>query len=460
MDVDRQPEGVVEGEAHDVAETAEVAPSLEAFLSQLHEANGIIRQLHTRSVEAAAQRQQSAKRAPAVASIDHKQEPLFARRLELLFASQNDEGVADTLPAYECFPEATTDVHALLMSGAIPDGHQKVAHILYPDKVPWPAAAISLETQNQDAQQSLDILAPEHSVMHMEMDVTNPQQEVTLGATLLRPQGEGNPAQDFLPEAPKEIVILRNQKLTTRARGGPVVFSKEEVSAVPPALEPDDRELKAAKEKRRETQKSLALESYREQKLKDRLELLEQTKQAEMSFQEELEKREARRKARQAELQKLTKEGHERRQQTQKEAEEEKKRQEAVESQLAARRKEYHAQLKERLVEWDLKRFNDDGTPVVEPAVAKAPSEPAKTRVHQKTPKELEAEAYIKVIQSAMEERPPVAPIHRDVHGQQAVGSKNKEPWTVEAKAISETYGLTDDEHATIVGKSKGAVSS
>eukprot|EP00971_Amphidinium_carterae_P075810 1497974-Amphidinium_carterae.1 len=32
------PEGVVEGEAHDVAETAEVAPSLEAFLSQLHEA--------------------------------------------------------------------------------------------------------------------------------------------------------------------------------------------------------------------------------------------------------------------------------------------------------------------------------------------------------------------------------------------------------------------------------------
>mmetsp|Transcript_60401 Transcript_60401/g.143987 ORF Transcript_60401/g.143987 Transcript_60401/m.143987 type:complete len:538 (-) Transcript_60401:85-1698(-) len=456
--------------------------SIGAFLERLHEANAIIQHLESRFPKAA--------QASIPVSSSGKKAPLFERRLELLFserggagASESDEGQA--LPEYEAFPEAL-QLQAALMNGSVPDGHQKVASILYPDKVEWPTAAaagtdsagagdsaaanVAVEQEGSAAsmgQTSINqpLVTVEGEQIPSPKSLEASADETFPGRGRRRSNGEGGSEnvsssgrEDRETKEEPQAIIVCNQKLRCRARGGVVVLSSNNNSGpvedpMKSILKVDDSELKAATQKRKKAEKALALETYHEQKLKDRIVALERMKEAEQAMQVELSKKEERRKARKAELQKLLLEGQERRQEAAEQAEEDAEEQKEKDAKAAEKKKEYHKKQKDRLVEWEIAKFHPDGTPIQDETETVRPQEEptVKTRAahKQKTPKELEAEKHIKEVQQALEERPPMPVLARQPLSKDRP-PKLDMPWTATAKAVSQAYDLSPEEHDAV----------
>lgn len=72
---------------------------------------------------------------------DELQKVLYSRRFELLGLNTSDTAgkaeAKNSLPEYSSIPNQH-ELHEALLGGGIPGGYQCVAHVLYPESVPWP----------------------------------------------------------------------------------------------------------------------------------------------------------------------------------------------------------------------------------------------------------------------------------------------------------------------------------
>ena len=136
-------------------------------------------------------------------------------------------------------------------------------------------------------------------------------------------------------------------------------------------------------------------------------------KAAELALEEELAKKEARRKARKEELHKMIIEGLAKRQQAEDEAMEKSKQEEAEAAAVEARRKKYHERQKEKLIERALAMNGGaSGSDAQQPDATKTS---AKTQVEKhKTQRQLEAEEKIRRLHLSLEERPPVLGVNQN----------------------------------------------
>lgn len=276
---------------------------------------------------------------------------LYQHRFELLQTPPKSGGTdaqeKRLLPLYSEIPRQDA-LHDMLLEGSVPGGWQCISHVLYPESVPWPASeekqveedaatqtvedapapdkidarpTEEVEAQQPNAGQHLDPASPkaiddgdllaEESAGNASLSATGTglRRGVTthIGGedrTVVRSytSKSANPRRSSTETAAfadgRAEVYLCGQKVSASVRGRPVF---DPLKLLPSEKGESDKFV-AAKENRLKLERAKKLEEYQERKLVERIKQLEEMKALELEYQEELEKREARRKARGEEI--------------------------------------------------------------------------------------------------------------------------------------------------------------
>lgn len=444
---------------------------------------------------------------------------LYQCRFELLPPPKTGAGVSPkrrTLPVFSSIPDQR-EMHDMLLGGLVPGGLQGVAHVLYPDHVPWPTGDERSAQGRWDRQGSPDMEptdsskpstpkpssrggagASEHEGQRARQTEISPPRRPAAssgaagsprsadGAAVeaARKKEDSVPNSDALVEESRAEVILCGQKVTTTVRGKLVLESAVKESGggdlfAPPAVqERDDERYTAAKEKRVKLERQVQMEHWQERRLAERIQSLEGMRSAEEYMQEALKKREAKRLARRDELRKEIEEGVQRQMEAEKAAaEEEAKRKEETGS-TDRRWKKYHESQKEALADWYAKQAEDSAFGEdrarqrrEEKAAREAAAREERERNRVRTLKQAETESKIARLLEATEERPPLPPKPHDRPGpvlemldesygksQKQAPKPRRESWTTQVKAVSNMYGLSGSERADVEARLLGSV--
>jgi len=283
---------------------------------------------------------------------------LFERRFELLGSLNSSdpsmpEGVVandkDKLPEYSTIP-TQHELHEAILGGLIPQGYQCVAHVLYPESIPWPvrespAATAEVPTTVAGAKSAIAVESsasaersassasvrsgPKRVVMtsraasssrlsvsasdgEADADGIARQESSAADSSRVAPSAEATVssrgrrgAMNNRPSSATTVVhfTLCGQKTATTVRGKPVMEANEDVLALY-GKHADDERYNAARAERVRLERAVKLEHYQENKLLEKIQNLELLRNAEIQHQEQIRKRESDRRARKDELKK------------------------------------------------------------------------------------------------------------------------------------------------------------
>jgi len=264
--------------------------------------------------------------------------------------------------------------------------------------------------------------------------------------------------------------VLCGQKVASTIRGKAVQEPTEDVMANYMKAADDER-YNEARHARIKLEHAVKLEQYQERKLLEKIRNLEILREAEVSHQKEIKAREGDRVARKAELKKeleeawavkLAKEREE------KELEKQSKEKEVVEQK---KWQEYHKKQKQVVREWQSNRAStpqgsDEGLAGQTPEQVAKEKEAEKERERRLRPKTVKAqlaEEKVQALRAAQQQRPPLPPRSHDLaspvadlledsqdSAARAPAPKGPVSWSMEAKRVSNYYGLTPRDCAAV----------
>jgi hypothetical protein len=394
---------------------------------------------------------------------------LYDRRFELLGTLNSSEASAadteDRLPKYTDIPNQH-ELHEALLGGIIPSGYQSVAHVLYPESVPWPirkeqgAAKATPEEEESEEVPASELAQPasvvpaipssasptrsipksavvsptkakpdgqRHSVhssiesgdiaaspdgLFAILEDNGSKQDLSGNSGHLRdhPHWQGTPRSHTDKERLRQVTLC-GQKVSTSVRGKPVLEQSDDVIALYMKAANDER-YNAAHEERVRLEKAVKLEQYQEKKLVERIKALEMMRTAEIEHQSDIRKREARRLARKEELTKNLQESWVVRLEKEKEQENIAKQQEKEKAEAEKRLKRHNEKQKDVIRDWwRNKDKHDDAKAEQERLVKqKEKEEQENTARLKKTFKQVVAEQKVQRLLESIEQRPPVPP--------------------------------------------------
>lgn len=264
--------------------------------------------------------------------------------------------------------------------------------------------------------------------------------------------------------------VLCGQKVASTIRGKAVQEPTEDVMANYMKAADDER-YNEARHERIKLEHAVKLEQYQERKLLEKIRNLEILREAEVCHQKEIKARESERVARKAELKKeleeawavkLAKEREE------KELEKQSKEKEVVEQK---KWQEYHKKQKQVVREWQSNRAStpqgsDEGLASQTPEQVAKEKEAGKERERRLRPKTVKAqlaEEKVQALRQAQQQRPPLPPRSHDLaspvadlledsqdSAARAPAPKGPVSWSMEAKRVSNYYGLTPRDCAAV----------
>jgi hypothetical protein len=405
-------------------------------------------------------------------------EQLHGRRFEILqlreeLGGDEDSRLPSRLPSHR-------DIHNEVLYGKTPKIHQIVAHVLYPDQVPWPknqdppttevmfsqTSAVDESTTGQaNASDSLrnkssrdGVRRSQNNVAHrneeLQQDIDQHKAELSKGLLWLqrkRSAGGGSNGQRTKngksPRSGGMEIELRGQRLNSTVKGYACIPVTEESLAVAASGVND-----GTRQERIEIEREAKLEAFKEKKLLEKIKELETAKENELKLQEEIQMKEANRRQRNAALKKkIEKDVQKKFEQEREEAEKKKKDKEKADAERK-KEKQYHETQKDKLADWWHQKNESEF--MCEPMKSLF-DKPKKRTPREKNQQQKEAEENVRHRQWAMEERPPLPPGPR-AHDLKApplterdVRSLKSAPmsWEVTAKTVSGAYGLTKKEY-------------
>lgn len=405
------------------------------------------------------------------------------------------------LPAFSDIP-SREELHEVLVSGKVPGMHQRIAHMLHPDSVPWPEQESDQRTDPSPSPAADEEDGPADGT---EQSAQSPAASGRLGS---RHQPERAPRASSTPRAvrldasaaaqsdssacraaqvssiarvarthtmrPEVIarrknslttaVTLRGQKVTSTVLSGHPRSSRDTPREDPLALAAGDLDtarLREARERRKELDKAARLEEYQEKRLEEQIRELETLRDIHLENASRALKRKEQRKAHNEELKKRLDEGISRKLQEEKAAEKVRQEEREREAERDKRTTEYHSRQKERVKEWHLSRSES-------PRGGRSKSEQAGRDPERRTFKAtsqraLDAEEWARAAQEAFERRPPLpparAPRRHDLPSPRVAGEamdstlvspRLRLPVKVQTKVVCKTLGLTDEQHKTV----------
>lgn len=424
---------------------------------------------------------------------DHNlDEQLHSRRFELLQLRQ-ELGSLDDDPLLPNRLPSHRDIHNEVLYGKTPKIHQIVAHVLYPDQVPWPKnqetapfaplasegvgivfsqspsmgiddsqslgpaanASDSLRSKNSrdGGRRSQNVVTSRNE--ELQNDIEQKKAELSKGllwlqrkrsaGTLNSPRSKGGKS----PRSGGMEIELRGQRLNSTVKGYACVpVTEESVTVSASGLKDETRQ------ERLEIEREAKLEKFREQKLLDKIKELEDAKAKEVQLQEDIQTKEEKRRQRNALLKKKIEKEITKKFAQEREEAEQKKLQKAKEEEEAKKKKQYHEGQKDKLAEWwhqkNEAEFSQEALKIMD-----KPKEQRRRNL-QVTQKQKEAEDKARDLKWAMEERPPLPPRAHDLKGppltDRDVRSLKAVPmsWEVTAKTVSGAYGLSKKEYSSV----------
>jgi len=431
-------------------------------------------------------------------------------------ASSEDGDANRLLPHYQDLP-SQGELHDLLLNGHTPGAFQCVAHVLYPETIPWPAKAPS-RTQaaaaaaqaaaasaseavaagerksstrgSSDAQQQLPP-GQEGAAEVQAQASERTERKKQLRASKLEPELLGMAApvlavenqmqQGSVEEQSPGEVLICGQKVSTTRRGKPVLDTTTgagEDQAGGTALaaakekEKDDEKYNRAKANRIRLERESTLEQYQEKKLLERIQVLETMRAAELSYHDQRRQRESKRQARNDQLKAQLSEGYQHKIEAERVEAEQKAQAAKEEVAIEQRRKQQHEKQKEELGKWYADQRQERDRPKEELArerrekrwTAQLSALQDREQTKSKTVKQQLVEERLVDLQEALEQRPPLPPRGHDRAGSlggsstmsrnltttQGRGSPQQPSLVQQAKAVSNMYGLSPREHATV----------
>jgi hypothetical protein len=243
------------------------------------------------------------------------------------------------LPRMEDVPKLQ-DLRDALLGGGLPDAHQRVAHILYPTEVPWPA---ELPVDSDDSKDSeLESSMQESGVKSLDLPFTKeetcPSQGQREASKNLAPPDSENkrrsssfnvvdraamrmsgPAQQpslgqerTKTERGATEALLRGQPITATVRGRDLTAAHLNSDETPDLIKNlmdskvSQERYSQAKERRLELERAVRMEKYQESKITERIMYLEAAQKAEVELKEEIAKKDKQRQRRGNELKELS----------------------------------------------------------------------------------------------------------------------------------------------------------
>lgn len=416
-------------------------------------------------------------------------EQLSNRRFELLqlrseIGNDFESLLPSRLPSHR-------EIHNEVLYGNTPKIHQMVAHVLYPEQVPWPTKTDELEeplnesvvklnsqaetlddTKNVAQGGSSDSLREKSSRDGMrksqnnltkdeQLELDQKKEELTKGLVWLQRKRSagGSTSRNKSLKSPRSDgleVVVRGQFLSSTVKGYACVPVAEESALAASGVKDETRQ------ERIEIEKEANLERFREKKLLDRIKELETAKENELKLQEEIAKKEEKRRQRNAHLKKkIEKSVQEKFKQEAEEAEQKKKdklKQEEEEKKI----KQYHETQKNKLADWwhDKNESEFMQVKLMEPKPKEKKRTPREVNQKQK-----EAEDNLRNLKWALEERPPLPPRAHDLKGPPLTDrdmkfTKQSVPtsWEMTAKTVSGAYGLSKKEYNVVTERTLACV--
>lgn len=443
---------------------------------------------------------------------------LFERRFELLGSLNNGDAAGEIdekrrLPEYCAIPNQR-ELHDALLGGSIACGYQCVAHVLYPEHVPWPvlegsdapveastpaaedpATPVAHPSQTAEAtpasasqQEAGEPASPTAADGEAETPVRRNERLGTrdLGASASRSPAEGEVEAADSSGAGRHALMAGNasrnqnregnssshftlcgQKVSNTVRGKQVQEQNEDLLAMYMKAADDER-YNAARDERLRLERAVKLEQYHEKTLQEKISNLEFARQSELVHQADIRKRESGRKARKEVLKKDLEVAWVGKLAKEKEEEEAEKQRKEKQAEMERKEKRYHEKQKLVVQEWYEKKLSasqgDNEELVSQEAQRLAKEKERLKNQRPKTVKQVQAEDKVTRMQVATEQRPPLPPRAHDLPRpvmdlmddsaiRPAPQAKPLGSWTREAKVVADTYGLTPREHSAVEGR-------
>lgn len=412
---------------------------------------------------------------------DSLDEQLHNRRFELLQLRQEqvgDEMLPNRLPSHR-------DIHDEVLYGKTPKMHQIVAHVLYPDQVPWPknqesagptvvegvafththsssgtddsaqAGQVAGSDGVRDSRSRDGVRRSQNNVKDdLQTEVEQKKAELSKGLLWLQRKrsaggsGSQRSANGKGQKSGGMEVELRGQLLTSTVKGYACVAPAEESTTIAATGVKDE-----TRQERIEIEREAKLEAFREKKLLDKIKELEGARANELKLQEEIAKKEEMRRQRNAHLKKKIEKGVQEKFKQEAEEAEQKKKDKAKWEEGAKKKKLYHEMQKDKLADWWHQKNESEFTSVPNPL--KIMDEKKKRTPREINQKQKEAEDNVRHLKWSMEERPPLPPRAHDLKGPPLTdrdmrNMKAPMHWEVTAKAVSGAYGLTKKEYTCV----------
>jgi len=412
-------------------------------------------------------------------------EQLHSRRFELLQLRQelgSDEPLLpNRLPSHR-------DIHNEVLYGTTPKIHQIVAHVLYPEQVPWPKDQDSLappsditfsqptgadETQNagtgnlalsnknsRDGGRRSQNTVPAKNE-ELQNDIEQKKAELSKGLMWLQKKGGKSPKSGKAPKDGGMEVEVRGQRLNSTVKGYACVPVDETTSITASGLKDETRQ------ERLDIEKEAKLEAFKEKKLLDKIKELQEAKQNELKLQEEIQAKEEKRRQRNAHLKKKIEMDIKKKLEQENEEAKQKKQEKAKADEEEKKIRQYHTAQKDKLADWWHQKNESEfsGAPVKEIMHVIDKQKAKKRTPRAVTEKAKEAEDSVRQQKWAMEERPPLPPrahdlkapplTERDVRNFKSVPMN----WEVTAKTVSGAYGLSKKEYSSVTERTLRGVS-
>lgn len=266
---------------------------------------------------------------------------------------------------------------------------------------------------------------------------------------------------------------LCGQKHATTVRGKLVLEQTEDLLSMYMKAADDER-YNAARDERLRLERAVKLEQYQERRLMDKINNLDILKSAEVDLQNEIRKRDSRRVSRKAELKKDLEEAWAIKLKKEAEDKELAKQEQEKEAEEKKRQKQYHEKQKQAVAEWQKEKAERPPPDEDELARQEAEKLAQEKRLEKEKEEKLKSRSVkaqladektqrkLMALAEATEQRPPRAPprpprphdlaqpgaafADDTASSARQVARQSPVSWTIEAKKVSDNYGLTPRE--------------
>lgn len=434
---------------------------------------------------------------------------LWQCRFDLLFPrTSGNDGGRGCVPLFKDIPTPELLESLLLRdnhgSEEVAGGVQAVAHSLYPDSVPWPSSPLQATASPNNprpvspsgskyfffdelpaaALQSGSIVEDSHEcskpcAIETDQSPTVERPEARAAERDPPPLSSTRQNEERDPESLGRSsvidqglaeVILCGKTVNATVRGKTVQELTEDVANAVGQRWNDDVKYLAAKSKRMKLERALQLEKFQRRKLLDRIDCLERLKDAELTHQSILKKRETARSARKEELKLQLNEGFAKYREKEKA---DAGKEPATKTEFAEINEKwdalskYHKEQKMALAKW-----HENAAPLESPAdrvrarkaelLQQDNDSLARSQKNAVTVRQLEAENVVRRLHEGFEQRPPLPPIPlekpqpvlqngvADPPTNEKLNSHDRN-WIPQAHEMSTMYGLTESDTTNIV---------